>query len=213
MVMKKVMIAVVFLLSAVAGFAQSEKYMKAMEKNIAALDSAYRPDALQSLSNTFERIGDAEKTEWLPYYYAAYCNVMIAFQNKDKADEIADKANLMLIKAEAIAKENAEIYCVKNMIATAHMMVDPQARWMQYGAMASEALAKAEALDASNPRIDFLKAQAMMYTPEQFGGGKKVAKPIFESCVAKYKAFKPASTLHPNWGMVMAERLLADCSK
>ncbi len=41
-----------------------------MKKNLALFDSAKTTADYQTLANTFERIGDAEKTQWLPYYYA-----------------------------------------------------------------------------------------------------------------------------------------------
>jgi hypothetical protein len=65
--MQKTLIALTLLIS-VAAHAQSDKYIQAMQKNIALLDSAQTVDQLQSLAGTFDRIGDAEKTQWLPYY-------------------------------------------------------------------------------------------------------------------------------------------------
>ncbi|MEJ7671851.1 MAG: hypothetical protein WKF59_03885 [Chitinophagaceae bacterium] len=61
----------------------------------------------KELANNFERIADAEKTQWLPYYYAAYCNVMNAFmeQDKTKVDAIADKAEELITKAETTCRE------------------------------------------------------------------------------------------------------------
>ncbi|MBI3236009.1 MAG: hypothetical protein HYZ42_18570, partial [Bacteroidetes bacterium] len=50
-------------------FAQSEKYIKAMEAKTVMLDSFNNVDSWKDLANTFERIGDAEKTQWLPFYY------------------------------------------------------------------------------------------------------------------------------------------------
>jgi hypothetical protein len=212
--MKKLVVLLALAGSFVTGFAQSEKYTKAMEKNIALIDSAMRnPAQLTELAATFERIGDAEKTQWLPHYYAAYCHVMGAMMNKEKGDELADKAEAQLNKAEALQKDNSEIQCIRSMIASAHMMVDPMNRWMQYGQASEEALQKAMKLDAANPRPLMLKGQGLLYTPEQFGGGKAVAKPILADAVAKYKAFKPASSLHPNWGGGYTEMLLASCDK
>ena len=48
----------------------------AMKANIAQLDSMMGKGNAAEIANNFERIGDAEKTQWLPYYYAAYCTVM-----------------------------------------------------------------------------------------------------------------------------------------
>jgi hypothetical protein len=36
-----------------------------------------------NLANNFERIATAEKNQWLPYYYAAFCQVNLGFIEKD----------------------------------------------------------------------------------------------------------------------------------
>jgi hypothetical protein len=50
-----------------------------------------------------------------------------------------------------------------------------------------------------------------MNVPEQFGGGKDVAKPILEKAVSLFKTFKPASSFHPTWGEADALKTLAQC--
>lgn len=195
--------------------AQNEKYTNAMKKNIADLETAVEKGTLPDLANNFERIADAEKTQWLPYYYAAYCNVMMAFteQDKSKTDGIADKADQLVKKAEDLAGgENSETCVIKSMIATAHMMVDPQSRYMQYGQASSMQLTKSKSLDPTNPRPVYLEAQAKFYTPEQFGGGKTLAKPLFTKALEMYDKFKPASELHPVWGKGAATYFLAQCN-
>ncbi len=59
------------MLMSIASFSQSEKFTKTMETTIAAFDSTRSIDGMRELANKFERIGDAEKNQWLPYYYAA----------------------------------------------------------------------------------------------------------------------------------------------
>jgi hypothetical protein len=196
-------------------FAQSDKYAAAMKKNISMLDSVYQRGNAGELANNFERIGDAEKTQWLPYYYASYCNVMKAFteQDKTKTDAIADKAEQLITKAEEISgKENSETDVIKSMIASSRMMVDPQTRWQQYGPASSENIEKAKQLDPTNPRPVLLEGQAKFYTPEAFGGGKAVAKPLFEKAIPMFDAFKPESDLHPTWGKSTTEYFLSQCN-
>ena len=59
-----------FLFTSFSIFAQSDKYVEAMQKNISLLDAAKTTQDFQTAANAFERIGEAEKTQWLPYYYA-----------------------------------------------------------------------------------------------------------------------------------------------
>lgn len=214
--MKKTTLSAIIILLSIATFAQSEKYAPAMKKNISLLDSALQNGTIGTLANNFERIADAEKTQWLPYYYAAYCNVMNAFVEKDKTkvDAIADKADELLSKAEILAgKENSEIYVIKSMIASSHMMVDPQSRFMKYGPDATANITKAEALDPANPRPVYLEAQAKFYTPAAFGGGKDVAKPLFEKALAMFDTFKPAGELYPTWGKATTQYFLSMVNK
>ena len=214
--MKKITYLTLFICMAIHAFAQSDKYFAAMKKNIALLDSALQKGNAKELANNFERIGDAEKTEWLPYYYAAYCNILITYTEPDKSkvDPIADKAEELITKAEALAgKENSEIDVIKSMIASAHMMVDPQNRYMQFGAASSANIEKAKALDPTNPRPVYLEAQAKFYTPAAFGGGKDVAKPLFEKSITMFETFKPAGELYPTWGKGTAQYFLSLTSK
>jgi hypothetical protein len=195
--------------------AQSEKYVNAMKKNVAEVETAMEKGTLPDLAASFERIADAEKNQWLPYYYAAYCNVMLAFteQDKSKTDGIADKAEQLVTKAEDLAGgENSETCVIKSMIATAHMMVDPQSRYMQYGQASAMQLIKSKSLDPTNPRPVYLEAQTKFHTPEQFGGGKAQAKPLFAKALEMYDKFKPASELHPTWGKGATAYFLAQCN-
>ena len=190
--------------------AQNDKYTQVMQKNITLLDSTKSIDDLQSLAGTFDRIGDAEKTKWLPYYYAALAQTWVGWNPavKDK-DANAAKIKAYLDKAEAIEK-NAETYIVENMIATQQMLMDPQNRWMSYGKDAATALQKGMQVDPNNPRLYYLQGMSLFGTPEQYGGGKAKAKPLFEKSVALYKSAQP-KPLDPKWGESEAEKMLAQC--
>jgi hypothetical protein len=91
------------------------------------------------------------------------------------------------------------------------MLVDPQTRWQTYGTEAGKALAQAKQLEPNNPRIYFMEGQSLFGMPEQFGGGKDKAKPLFEKSIALFKTYKPVSNLHPVWGLKQAEGMLARC--
>lgn len=209
--MKTILLVTALVISA-ACLAQNEKYIKAMKTNIDQLDTALIKGNLAELSNNFERIAEAEKTQWLPYYYASYATVMNAFMEKDKSktDGIADKAEQLIKKAEELAgEENSEICVIKSMIASSHMMVDPQTRWQQYGQTSSSYIAKAKTLNPANPRPVFLEGQAKFYTPEAFGGGKAPAKELLQKALQMFDTFKPESELHPNWGKASTQYFIA----
>lgn len=194
--------------------AQSEKFINVMKSNIAAIDTSFKnPDNLLSLANYFERIAIAEKNQWLPYYYAAFCQVNYTYmmQDKSKIDPIADKATELINKADSLMPNNSEISCIKSMIASAHMMVNPMQRYMEYGQVAGIQLENAMQQDPTNPRPYFLKGQGLRYTPEQFGGGCKTATEQLQTALDKYASFKPESEIAPNWGKQRVEKLLSEC--
>jgi len=206
----KAFVLLSLLLIAVSVEAQSDKYAAAMKKNLELFDSAKTTQDFQTVANNFERIGDAEKTQWLPYYYAGLALTRSGWTdaNIDK-DANSTRVQAICDKAEAIEK-NAEIYTIRNMAATQQMMVDPQTRWQTYGQQASGALEKAKQLDPNNPRIYYLQGQSVFNTPPAFGGGKENAKPIFEKSVELFKKEQP-KPLYPHWGQDQAEMMLAKC--
>lgn len=213
--MKKLLFTSILLCSFCMAFSQSDKYAPAMQKNLATMDTAFKnPANLLTLANNFERIASAEKNQWLPYYYAAFCQVNYGFmqQDKDKIDAIADKATDFINKADSLMPNNSEISCIKSMIASCHMMVNPMQRWQEYGAESNGNMEKAMKQDPANPRPYYLKGQGLKFTPEQFGGGCKTAKPALQTALDKYAAFKPASELHPNWGKGQVEMLIKGCN-
>ena len=212
--MKKLLLLALILFITITSFSQSEKFTQAMKKNLAAMDSSFKnPSELLKLANSFERIATAEKNQWLPYYYAAFCQVNVGFmeQDKSKVDAIVDKAASLIATADSLAPNNSEISCIKSMIASCHMMVDPMTRWQEYGAESSSNMEASMSQDPTNPRPYFLKGQGLKYTPEQFGGGCATAKPALETALEKYATFKPASELHPSWGKEIAQQLIATC--
>jgi hypothetical protein len=193
-------------------YGQSEKYQAAMQAAYAEMEKAKTPEENLAVANKFERIANAEKTQWLPYYHAAILKANIAFGAKDK-DAAADEVEALINKADTLEKDNAEIYCLKSMVSYIRMMVDPQARWMQYGAEATKNIERAKKLDPTNPRPIMLEANSKMNTPEAFGGGCKVAKPIAEKALQLQENFKPISSIHPNWGKDMMLDIINKCNK
>ena len=212
-----------FFLFLFAGFfalsvsAQSEKYLNAMQPKVDAIDTTYSLAGLQDIANAFERIAEAEKTQWLPYYYSALANVNAGYMmmgsdfmndNYGKIDPIADKAEKLLFKAEELNKDNSEIWVVKRMIITLRASANAMQRYAMF-ADAAQALETAKKLNPENPRIYLLEGQTKFYTPEQFGGSKEEAKKLFEEAKKKYEAFKPESSIHPNWGKGQVEYFMS----
>ena len=198
------------MLAGISVSAQSEKYLAAMKKNLSLFDSAKTTADFQSLANTFERIGDAEKTQWLPYYYAGLALSTPGWiDTKLDKDANSTRINTLCDKAAAL-DNNSEIYVLRYMSATQQMMVDPQTRWQTYGMQANKDLDEGIKLNPDNPRLYYMRGENVMNTPEAFGGGKAKAKPLFEKAIALYKTDKP-KPLWPGWGLERTESELAKC--
>lgn len=212
--MKKLLSILAFISVTLFASAQNKKYEAAMEKNIAALDTTRDGLQLQNLANNFERIASAEKAEWLPNYYLAYCYVNMTYSTKgDQIDTYCDKAEKFLHVADSISPNNSEIYTLKAQIASARISVNPMTRGQKYGTESAEFREKAKQLDKANPRPYYLEGTSYFYTPPMFGGGKDKAKPAFQKALELYEAFKPESTIAPNWGKNSTIYFLKECDK
>ena len=199
------------LFATIAVQAQSDKFVPAMKENFIMMDSAKTTEDFQKVSATFERIGDAEKTQWLPYYYAALALTTPAWTDaKLDKDANAEKILALCDKADALTTTNedkAEIFAVRNMAVTQQMMVDPQSRFMTYGQQAASDIQQGMKLDPNNPRLYYLQGMSVNGTPPQFGGGPDKAKPIFEKAMELFKAANP-KPMYPDWGMTQTESML-----
>lgn len=207
--MKRFFLVVSTIFLSVAAMAQSERYVKAMEAIVPKFDTILDKAGYTEISNTLERIGNAEKTQWLPFYYAALAQVNAgntlmdgSFGDKSaEIDPVADKAEELIKKAEELSKDNSEIWVVKKMIASLKMVGNPMARYQEYSPIIAAALDRAKKLNPENPRVYMLEGQDLFYTPEAFGGDKQEAKKRFETSMEKFKVQKPESNIHPHWGM------------
>jgi hypothetical protein len=209
--MKKTILFLTIIFAAFFSKAQMpDKFVKAMETKVALLDTTNSVQGLTELANAFERIAEAEKNQWLAYYYAAFCQVSAGLMvasggdmmaaKADKTDPYADKADKLISKAEELMKNNSEIFVIKKMILSLRMIGDPMNRFMTYGPEAQAMLDEAKKLNPENPRVYILEGQDKFYTPEQFGGSKEEAKVLFEKAQKLFETFKPETSVHPNWG-------------
>ncbi len=163
----------------------------------------------------FERIAAAEKTSWLPNYYAATVNTFASFATKHKTQMTA-----MLAKAQEtldieIAKDpnNAELLVMQAMIHTAWISSDPMVYGMTLSAKVAELYEKAEAIAPTNPRVVFSKADFAIGGAAWTGADVKVLCKDVQRSLELFATFKPESQFHPNWGLQRAEQAAKRCTK
>jgi hypothetical protein len=212
--MKKIIPLMALVLSIVyTTSAQESKYQIAMKKAVLMLDTTAQTASYEAMKNIFERIALAEKKEWLPYYYAAYCAMRITYREKNinKLDMKADIAQAFLDKADSLSPKNSEIYCVKAMILFSKIEVDFMSRGPKYSIMGDGMLRESIALDPTNPRPYITIADGKFSLPEQFGGDKKMACQLFEKADILFKN-KVSDDISPRWGRKALDRYLKGCA-
>lgn len=197
-----------------AVMADEKSYTEAM---VAALEQmkTTNPADYGLIANQFERIAQAEKTQWLPYYYACFTSVVQGFsvQDKSKVDAILDYAQKMLDQANLIKPNESENMVLQGFLDCCRIMVDPQTRGAEYSQKALSSFKQAQTMDPNNPRADYMLGMVLMNTPDFYGGGKKVAQPILEGAIQKFEKFVPLSSLHPSWGKEDCQKQLDTCKQ
>lgn len=208
-------IILLLLVPMIASVANDDKYLAAMQKNITAIYEAKTVDEFQALSNTFHRIGEAEKTKWEPYYYEAYGYIMMANTEKEpgKKDAYLDSALKAISLAKAVKADESEIVALEGFVHMIRVTIDPASRGQQYSSLAFERFNEAVAMNPENPRALILQAQMEFGTARFFGSSTDEACGSVDKALAKFESASPANPLAPHWGKGMAVRLKESCKK
>ncbi|GGH29354.1 hypothetical protein GCM10007423_16640 [Dyadobacter endophyticus] len=211
--MKTPITTILLICTAAFTFAQNGDYKAELEVSIKKLDQAKSVSDFQGLEKTLVQLANTQKTEWLPYYYAAFCNAKIGFLLQDDGEKIEPysvRGEAQIKRSESLAKGDskalAEIYVVQAMIYRTKVFISPMTMGRQFGPLSDQFLKKAQKLDAENPRAIYLEAWTKYYTPKLWGGDKDLAKELAGKAIQKL----PATTFSvmPHWGKAESETLL-----
>ena len=222
--MKKQIFALAILLFVGKSYAQTataaaapanDKFVKAVEKQLTTLDTCKSMECLTALANTFERIATKETGEWLSSYYAAYTQLLMTYFDKDvaKVEVYCDKADKFIEVADKLMPKNSEIALLKAMSAGSRIRINPMVNGQKYAPVASAFMETAKTLDPENPRVYMQQGISTYFTPPMWGGSKEKGKEMMETAAKKYETFKPASSIHPNWGKASNEKMLEMANK
>ena len=185
-----------------------------MQKNIESVYAAQSIPDIQNAVNAFERIGEAEKTKWEPFYYASFGYVMMANREKEAAakDTYLDLALKSLENAKALQPNDSEITALEGFVHMIRVTVDPASRGQQYSGMAFQSFGKAVAMNPENPRALSLLAQMQYGTAQFFGSATTEACVTLTKAIEKFDTFKSDNVLAPQWGKGMTEGLKSKCN-
>jgi hypothetical protein len=215
--MKKTIFLIAAIIMLYANTKAQEVYNQQMQATVTKLDNARSVKDYQQLANDFLRIGNAQKTQWLPYYYAAFCNAKIGWlkqnDDPDNIESFANKAEEEIKKAQSLLdtakqkKELSEIHCVNMMLNQARVFINPQTYGPQYGPTAFNYLTLAKQSNPDNPRMLYLQGWQKFATPKMWGGDKALAKQLLTTAKQKL-ASDPSSGIEPHWGSKEVEDIL-----
>jgi len=213
--MKKLIIISTFIFLFTSVHAQNENTQ--LQADVTKLDNANTVKDYQLLATDFLHIANEQKTQWLPYYYAALCNSKIGWlkqdSDPDNIESFANTAEEEVIKAQSLIdtakqkKELSEIYCVQMMVNQARVFINPQTYGQKYGPTAFAYIQKAKQLNADNPRMLYLSGWQKFATPKMWGGDKTLAKQLLTRAKEKLAAESSAS-VEPHWGMKEVDDIL-----
>ena len=188
-----------------------------LQTTVAKLNTANTVKDYQQLAAEFLRIAEAQKTQWLPYYYAAFCNAKIGWltqdSDPDNIEDYANKAEEEITKAESLLdtsnqkKELSEIYCVQMMQNQARVFINPQTYGPKYGPVAFNYTQKAKQLNADNPRMLYLLGWQKFATPKMYGGDKALAKQLLTEARQNLET-ESSSGVEPHWGKKEVDDIL-----
>ncbi len=209
--MKRI-ITLTILLAAITCNVFSSNYKEVMKTNIDKMWSLSSSTELITLANQFERIAYAEKEEWLPGYYAAYCFVRSTFfdemENDEKHKQL-DKSQSIIDQLLKTNNSESEIFALQALIY--QLRITDMSKGYKYSRLSLEALTVAEKLNPKNPRIYYLKGSNTFHTPKMFGGGKENAKPYLEKAAEIFANQENMDKLLPSWGSAHCNDLLRQC--
>jgi hypothetical protein len=193
-----------------------DAYTKQMQQQVKMLDNANTIKEYEQLAANFMRLAQAEKTQWLPYYYSAFCDAKVGWLKQDDPDNIepfANKADEEIKQAQALidtAKQKtelSELYCVLSMINRARVFINPSTYGRQYGPAASRYIRLAEKANPDNPRALYLDGWEKFSTPKMWGGDKLKAKELLETAKQKLDN-NTVSGIEPHWGKKEVQDIL-----
>jgi hypothetical protein len=214
--MKKVIFLVVAAVTMMIAAQAQESTSSQLNSTVEKLASARSVKSYQQLASEFANIAEAQKTNWLAWYYAAFCNAKIGWllQNDGdliepfakKADEQIHKS-LSLLDTATQKKELSEVYCVLSMVNRANVFINPMTYGRKYGPAASKYIQFARQIDPENPRAIYLQGWEKYSTPKMWGGDKKKAKELLEQAAQRLNS-QQVSGNYPHWGKKEVEETL-----
>lgn len=186
-----------------------------LQSAVAKLDQARTAKEYETLEKEFARIAELQPKDWLPPYYAAYCNAKIGFLYQDDGEEIEPFSNrgeqeaqksISLLDTVQQKKELAEIYTVLSLVYRTKVFINPMTYGRKFGTLSQLYRGKAQQLDPANPRAIYVKAWELYNIPKMWGGDKDQAKQLANQSLGLLE--NAGTGVSPHWGKAENGELL-----
>ncbi len=215
--MKKYFLSLVLISAILSVNAKDASYENKMKETLAAYGECKNAEDFKKVANTFDRIAKVETEEWLPLYYSANIKILLIYidsaANSEEKDAYLDQADQIISQMEELTdKSEAEVYVLKSFSIISRIGIAPETRGQTMYAGYQTALAKASAIDASNPRVRYMQLSADVGQAQWFGQDISSYCPKMQELYDSWDSFTPKSEIHPTWGKEQVLQLMQQCN-
>ena len=195
---------------------QADGYQQAMTDALVSFSKCKTVKDYTTVANTFKRISNAEKDEWLPLYYHAQCYILMGFRQSEgaeKQDAHLDEAQRSIDEMLALNDQESEVYALQSLLHTARLVIDPMNRGQQMMAASGKAIEQALALNPENPRAQYMLLSNEVGMAQFFG---KDVTDYCERIIALYgnwDKLNESPAFYPSWGKNEVAGLLENCNQ
>ncbi|MEL6864213.1 MAG: hypothetical protein AAFP19_07340 [Bacteroidota bacterium] len=207
--MKKVITNIVFLLTASVFLSAQSKYESGMQKAFGLWQSGNTNEAIA----LFERIGQAEKDNWIPLYHAANALIGASFQVEDvnTKNSMLEKAKTIVANAQKRSENNAELITLEGLLYTAYLSIDPATYGMTLPQKIQALHEQAISIDPDNPRALVNKIEFEMGTARFFGQDLSPFCEKMKKVIPKFEQETPSVPFAPSHGLERAQQIANSC--
>ena len=169
------------------------------------------------LSGQFKRIATSEPQSWTPRYFQAYCLTMQAFYSSDttRIDSILTASNNAIdVERSYQVLHMDEIYILRALNQCIWLRKNPSLRFKNASATITKLFSQIDKLNPTNPRAAFVKAYFKFVTPDNLGGGKKMAVKGFKDAGSLFASFQipESKEILPTWGQKINNEMITYCT-
>lgn len=204
--MKLLFSTTVLIVAFVFNIQAQSKFNQNMQK---ALDKWSKGKSTEAVS-ILERVASVEKQQWLPHYYIGLiCTVDILKKRaQSQTMQLLKKAKASADNAIKISPDNSELFCLKGLINTAEIVMDPVNNGRRLSPVVIKNYKHALDLDKNNPRANYLLAEYKINMAQRFGEDPHQYLDDLKKAKEKFDNFKAPSQFHPKWGRERVEQLI-----